>query len=185
MKEVKIGNQVWMAENLNADKFRNGDIILEAKTDKEWKEADDHGIPAWCYYGNDPANAANNGKLYNWHAINDPRGLAPDGWHIPTDAEWTQLTDQVGGDALNQMKNKSGWAADGNGSNRSGFSAFPGGNRFNNGSFFNFGYYVYLWSATEYDTSSAYFRSLSYSEGTVYRYYYGKGKGLSVRCLKD
>ncbi|MFZ6664477.1 fibrobacter succinogenes major paralogous domain-containing protein [Peijinzhouia sedimentorum] len=185
MKEVKIGQQVWMDKNLNVDKFRNGDTILETKTDKDWKEAGEKGIPAWCYYQNDPATEAKYGKLYNWHAVNDPRGLAPEGWHIPTDGEWTQLADFLGDDGLTKLKSKTEWVADGSGTNESGFSGLPGGNRFDNGSFFNFGYYGYWWSATESDDSSAWFRSLSYSIGSVYRYYYGKGKGLSVRCLKN
>lgn len=85
-KTVTIGNQVWMAENLNVDKFRNGDLILQAKTEEEWKKAGENKHPAWCYFDNDTANDAKYGKLYNWYAVNDPRGLAPAGWHIPTDA---------------------------------------------------------------------------------------------------
>jgi uncharacterized protein (TIGR02145 family) len=86
-KQVKIGDKIWMAENLNVDHFRNGDPILEAKTVADWKS----GNPAWCYYNNDPANAAKYGKLYNAAALNDPRGLAPEGWHIPTHVEFNQL----------------------------------------------------------------------------------------------
>jgi hypothetical protein len=91
IKEMKIGNQIWMAENLNVDKFRNGDLIPEAKTDEEWITADENNQPAWCYINNDPATANNFGKLYNWPAVADPRGLAPEGWHIPNDMEWEKL----------------------------------------------------------------------------------------------
>jgi uncharacterized protein (TIGR02145 family) len=107
-KSVKIGTQTWMAENLNVERFRNGDLIPQAKTNEEWEKAGKEGKPAWCYYDNDPKNGAKYGKLYNWYAVNDPRGLAPAGWHIPTDAEWTTLGDQLGSDGK-KMKSTSGW----------------------------------------------------------------------------
>jgi len=91
IKEVKIGDQIWMAENLNVHKFRNGDLIPEAKTEEEWVKADDSNQPAWCYINNDSATANSFGKLYNWHAVADSRGLAPEGWHIPDDMEWEKL----------------------------------------------------------------------------------------------
>jgi uncharacterized protein (TIGR02145 family) len=108
-KTVKIGNQVWMAENLNVDRFRNGDPIPEARTKEEWLKADENKQPAWCYYDNNPANGTKYGKLYNWFAVNDSRGLAPAGYHIPSDAEWTQLTDFLGSEAGTKMKSTSGW----------------------------------------------------------------------------
>ena len=86
-----IGNQVWMSLNFDGDKFRNGDPIPQAKTVQEWNSAGQNKQPAWCYYDNDPKNGAKYGKLYNWYAVNDPRILAPKGWHIPSDAEWTAL----------------------------------------------------------------------------------------------
>ena len=88
---TKLGTQVWGTENLNIDRFRNGDIIPEAKTDAEWEKALVHRKPAWCYYKNDSANGIKVGKLYNWYAVNDSRGLAPLGWHVPTLAEWNTL----------------------------------------------------------------------------------------------
>jgi uncharacterized protein (TIGR02145 family) len=106
---VTIGTQVWMTKNLNVDKFRNGDSIPQAKTDEEWKKAGENGQPAWCYYDNNPANGAKYGKLYNFYAVNDSRGLAPKGYHIPTDAEWTTLIDYLGSDAGKKMKSKSAW----------------------------------------------------------------------------
>jgi uncharacterized protein (TIGR02145 family) len=98
-----------MAENLNVSTFRNGDPITETKTQEEWEKAGKEGKPAWCYYDNDPKNGAKYGKLYNWYAVNDPRGLAPAGWHIPTDTEWITLGDQLGNDAGKKMKSTSGW----------------------------------------------------------------------------
>jgi len=87
--EVTIGNQVWMSQNLNVDKFRNGDPIPHAETREEWEKAGENRHPAWCYYDNDSANADKYGKLYNWYAVNDPRGLAPEGWKIPSHEDWT------------------------------------------------------------------------------------------------
>jgi uncharacterized protein (TIGR02145 family) len=108
-KSVKIGNQTWMTENLNVERFRNGDLIPQAKTNVEWEKAGKEGKPAWCYYDNDPKNGAKYGKLYNWYAVNDPRGLAPAVWHIPTDTEWSTLDNQLGDDAGKKMKSTSGW----------------------------------------------------------------------------
>jgi uncharacterized protein (TIGR02145 family) len=110
-KTVIIGNQVWMTENLNVDKFRNGDSIPEAKTEGEWEAYMAAGKAAWCYYENDAKNGEKYGKLYNWYAVNDPRGLSPKGWHIPSDTEWAVLTDYLGGGILagTKMKSTSGW----------------------------------------------------------------------------
>lgn len=108
---VTIGSQVWMTKNLDVSTFRNGDPIPQAKTEEEWKKAGGNRQPAWCYYDNDPANGAKYGKLYNWYAVIDPRGLAPAGYHIPSDAEWTKLKDYLGSDAGTKMKSKSGWSS--------------------------------------------------------------------------
>ena len=108
-KSVKIGTQTWMTENLNVSTFRNGDPIPEAKTEEEWESAHINDQPAWCYYDNNPANGTKYGKLYNWHAVIDSRGLTPEGWHVPSDAEWTALESNLGDDAGNKMKSKSGW----------------------------------------------------------------------------
>ena len=91
VKEISIGKQVWTTENLNVEKFQNGDLIPFVETDEQWHEAGENEQPAWCYYDNDPSNGKKYGKLYNWYAIIDPRGLAPEGWHIPSDKEWTIL----------------------------------------------------------------------------------------------
>jgi len=185
--EVKIGNQVWTTTNLDVSKFRNGDDIPQAKTDEEWEKALEEGKPAWCYYDNDPKNGNKYGRLYNWSAVTDPRGLAPSGWHIPSDAEWTTLTDNLGGEdvAGNKMKSKAGWYNNGNGSDASGFSGLPGGNRYGNGTFNNIGNCGYWWSSTEYNTFYAGLRLLSYNNGYVYRSSSTKADGFSVRCLRD
>lgn len=101
---VTIGRQKWMTKNLNVDKFRNGDPIPEARTYREWVEAAEDEMPAWCYYDNDTANGEKYGKLYNWYAVSDPRGIAPEGWHVPSKAEWKMLTDYLCGDLQAELK---------------------------------------------------------------------------------
>lgn len=189
--EVTIGKQVWMSENLNVDKFRNGDPIPEAKTDEEWEKAGENKQPAWCYYDNDPANGAKYGKLYNWYAVNDPRGLAPEGWKIPSYEDWTLLTDFLGGESVagKKMKSTEFWAGNngvsGNGTNESGFSGLPGGNRNGSGSFYGIGKYGFWWSSAEYSTDNAWYRTLGYNLGRVNSFNYDKTDGFSVRCLRD
>ncbi len=92
---TELGTQVWGTENLNVDRFRNGDIIPEAKTNAEWEKALVHRKPAWCYYKNESENSIKAGKIYNWYAVNDSRGLAPLGWHVPSFAEWNILNDYL------------------------------------------------------------------------------------------
>lgn len=108
-KTVVIGTQTWMAENLNVDRFKNGDQIPEAKTNDEWKKASENKQPAWCYLFNDPSNGQKFGKLYNWYAVNDPRGLAPEGYYIPTLDDWLLLEEYLGADAAERIKSKNGW----------------------------------------------------------------------------
>jgi len=90
-KKIKIGDQIWADRNLNVNHFRNGEPIPQAISNEEWIEAGDNKQPAWCHYDNDPENGKKYGKLYNWYAVNDPRGLAPEGWEVPTDDEWKIL----------------------------------------------------------------------------------------------
>jgi len=182
---VSIGGQVFMSKNLDVSTFRNGDPIPQAKTYEEWGRAGENQQPAWCYYNNDPANGAKYGKLYNWYAVNDSRGLAPEGWHVPSDAEWTILTDYLGPDAGTKMKSKTGWNENGNGTNSSGFSGLPGGYRDFNGTFSSIGNYGYWWSSSENTTSLAWYRYLYYFSGDVNRSSYIKERGFSVRCLRD
>ena len=97
---VIIGTQTWTSLNLDVIKFRNGDFISQAKTDEEWEAAWLNKQAAWCYYKNDFSNGTKYCKLYNWYAVNDPRGLAPLGWHIPTDKEWSVLSTFLGGEEV-------------------------------------------------------------------------------------
>jgi len=176
-----------MTNNLDVSTFRNGDAIPEAKTDAEFKRAGDNKQPAWCYYDNYAPNGTKYGKLYNWYAVNDARGLAPVGYHIPSDAEWTILTTNLGGISVagNKMKSTSGWDEDGNGTNSSGFSGLPGGYRDLDGAFNSMGGSVYWWSSTEYDSYNAWKRDLNNYGAYVDRSSSRKTNGYSVRCLRD
>lgn len=190
---VKIGEQTWMAENLNVATFRNGDPIPEAKTKEQWIEASKSGKPAWCYYENraiqdDATNGSKYGKLYNWFAVNDSRGIAPIGWHIPSDDEWTILINTLGGEefAGYKLKSFSGCMNYGNGKYKSGFSGLPGGCRFYDGSFSFFGNFGMWWSSTETDISwNGWYRSFDCNQDKVFRVESNKVEGLSVRCVKD
>ncbi len=182
--EVTIGTQVWTSKNLDVSAYRNGDAIPQVQDPKAWANLT---TGAWCYYDNDASNDTKYGKLYNWYAVNDPRGLAPNGYHIPTDEEWKKLTDYLGGEsgAGTKMKSTSGWNNNGNGTNSSGFSGLPGGGRGVNGPFDTIGYNGAWWSSTEDDTLNAWYRDLYYSNGNVARNNSLKESGFSVRCLRD
>ncbi len=181
---VTIGTQVWTSKNLNVDTYRNGDEIPQVQDANAWSNLT---TGAWCYYTNDASNGTKYGKLYNWYAVHDPRGLAPKGYHIPTDAEWTKLTDYLGGEeeAGTKMKSTSGWYNNGNGTNSSGFSGLPGGFHNSNGSFSNIDYIGYWWSSAEGSTDGAWARSLFFNDGYVSRNASYKRSGFSVRCLRD
>ena len=184
---VKINSQVWMSENLNASTYRNGDPIRYVRTPEEWVDAAEKKEGAWCYYDNDPKNGEVYGKLYNWYAVNDSRGLAPKGYHIPSNAEWTILTDFLGGEEIagKKMKSTTGWTGSGNGDNSSGFNGLSGGYCRYNGYFIRISDYGYWWSSSENYTNSAYSRVLYNGNKGVSRYVVDKGEGFSVRCLRD
>lgn len=185
---VTICNQTWIKTNLNVSKYRNGDVIPQVTTQTAWSNLT---TGAWCYYNNDPANGATYGKIYNWYAVNDPRGLAPAGWHIPTDAEWTTLTDCLGGEALAGGKMKetgtTHWTSpNANASNSSGFTGLPGGWRTSTGTFSNIGTHGYWHSeTTTFNTFYVWSRYLNCNFGDVGRYEDTKGQGTYVRCLKN
>lgn len=184
---IKVETQVWQIRNLDVDHFANGDPIPEARTPEEWSRADANKRPAWCYYDGDPANGEVYGKIYNWYAVNDPRGLAPKGWHIPTNKEWALLIEFLGGEvtAGSSLKNTVGWFDNGNGNNSSGFSGNPGGYRNPDGTYGPPAKYGNWWSSTEYNTYSAWYYLLSYVNESVGRSSYSKGCGISVRCIRD
>jgi uncharacterized protein (TIGR02145 family) len=187
---VKIGSQVWMRRNLNVATYRNGDRIPQVKTPTAWA-----GLTtgAWCWYNNDSATyAATYGKLYNWYAIHDPRGLAPTGWHVPVDAEWATLITFLGPNATAGGKMKEAgtihWPAPNtDATNSSGFTALPGGYRFTDGFFYDFAFIGFWWSSTERYTGAptAFVRFIQYNNGKTFRNTFNKNNGLSVRCVKN
>ncbi len=189
VSEVVIGAQTWTTTNLNVDKFRNGDIIPEAKNEAEWNAAGG-GTPVWCYYLYSVDSGAKYGKLYNWHAVNDSRGLAPAGWHVPSNAEWTVLTTYLGGEdvAATKMKNTCGWTSESwnKGTNTSGFSGLPGGSLIGGGSIFqNIGEQSFHWSSSQASNGNAWFRALNSANPKAYTSEGGWNVGMSVRCVKD
>ena len=187
LSEIKIGEQSWDAANLQVTHFKNGDLIPNAISAEEWEKAGALKKPAWCYYQNDSSNNRKYGKLYNWFAVNDKRGLAPTGWHIASDTEWGILITYLGGEAVTGAKIKSnpGWKDNGNGTNASGFTAVPGGYRFKNGVFNAEGYFGSWWTSTANSKFSAWFYSLRYDDNGIYRNNFGKEDGYAVRCIRN
>lgn len=185
---VRIGEQEWMTRNLNVTTFRNGSAIPQARTNEEWANAAKEGKPAWCYYDFDSSQGDKYGKLYNWYAVSDSAngGLAPAGWKIPTNDDWTTVTEYLGGypAAGVKMKSAGGWQNDGNGTNMSGFSGLPGGLLRPNGSFTGAGLYGHWWSVSDYIRFNAWDWMLYYNDPLV-RTNHHKGSGLSVRCIRE
>ncbi|MBW6492907.1 MAG: fibrobacter succinogenes major paralogous domain-containing protein [Lentimicrobium sp.] len=209
---VLIGEQCWMKENLKTTKYRNNTPIEYPGTDNDAWQNNTTGAYAW--YNSDIGWKDSYGALYNWHAVNNATGLCPTGWHVPSDAEWTQLVDYVVAQGFpNQWDNPNGtgnalrscrqvnsplggecntsahprWEAHDthHGFDEFSFSGFPGGVRYNVGSFATIGYYGYWWSSNEGSTDFAWFSSLNYDNSSVVKLGYGKAHGLSVRCLRD
>jgi len=190
---VRIGKQCWMAENLKVTKYRNGEWIINVASPDSWS---DLSIGAYCNYDNNFDNTSIYGNLYNWYAVRDKRNIAPDGWHVPTDSEWQELVDYLGGDTQAGEKMKSigmddnsddPWDEPNEGAtNESGFSALPGGYRSSNGIFDGEGSSSYFWFSTETSSSTAYGRYLYYDKSNVFSYDSSEQKaGYSIRCVKD
>jgi uncharacterized protein (TIGR02145 family) len=183
---IVLGNgQEWMAENLRTTTYANGDPIPNVTT--QWQ-----GLTtgAWAHCNNDSQYENPYGKLYNWYTVADPRNVCPTGWHVPTDAEYTLLTDYLGGEPFAGGKMKSTgtqywWSPNTDSTNDSGFSGLPGGLRDVNGSFDGIALYGGWWSSTEIGTYTAWIRYLLYFNGLVEREAGIKERGYSVRCLRD
>ena len=187
--EVKIGKQIWMTKNLDVSIFRNGGTIRHASTKEDWQDAASKGEGAWCYYNYDPKNGEKYGKLYNWYAVKNSRGLAPKGYHIPNDAEWTILTDFLGGESVagKKMRSTSFWAiTDTIGVNSSGFNGLMGGNCEDGRSFDFITESGSFWSSSgDGNGLFAFCRGLANNDDAVFRGGRLKYSGLSVRCIKD
>jgi uncharacterized protein (TIGR02145 family) len=182
---VTIGTQVWMAENLKVTKYRNGDIIPQVTI--LWSGT---VTGAWCYLDNNSTNNALYGKLYNWHVVKDTRFLAPQGWHIPSDAEWTTLTTFLGGESVAGGKMKEAgtthWLSPNTGAtNSSGFKGLPAGFTYYFSSWDPIGYSTYWWSSSECAGIDAFTRHLYYDQGIATRDCQRQESGASIRCIKD
>lgn len=186
---ISICCQSWMTKNLNVSTYRNGDLIPKVTDNATWAALT---TGAYCYYNNDSTTyAATYGKLYNWYAVNDPRGLAPEGWHVPSDFEFTTLTDCLGGPNVAGGPLKEigtlHWNSPNTGAtNISNFTGLPGGGRNAAGTFINFGNEANWWTATESTISDqAWNFTLSHFFEQIYKGIYNVHNGYAVRCVKD
>lgn len=186
-RTVSIGDQVWMAENLRATHYRNGDPLLALPDTSLWANSKSG---AYCYYDNDSQNISRYGLLYNWHAINDSRNIAPEGWHLPSEEEIMELMNFLGGDTSGAGKLKeaglSRWLAPNLGAtNESGFTALPGGYRLDKGTYHTAASNGYWWSANRSYEMYAWSPRLYTGFADVKRERYYENYGFSVRCIKD
>ena len=193
---VQIGDQLWMKENLKVTHYRNGDEIPTGHNQEEWNsltidQYNGIGTGAYTFYNNDTSYFNIYGNLYNWYAAMDERGICPEGWHVPSDDEYTVLTDFLGGESVAGGKMKEvgfeHWNSPNTGAtNESGFTGLPAGYRYYvDGSYNYMGNYGYFWSSSEYYSDYAWYRLLNYSYSTVARSDSNKRTGFSVRCLGD
>jgi len=180
---IKIGDQVWMSKNLDVETYRNGDSIPQVKKPEDWAKLK---TGAWCYYDNKEENGAIYGKLYNWYAVNDKRGLAPEGYHVPSDAEWAELINILEGEEVGaKIKSKKGWKENKFVTNETKFTALPGGYRYNVGPFIYIGANACFWSSTASKDGKAWGRTLTYNHVDMGRDDGSMGSGLSVRCIEN
>ena len=193
---IIIGSQCWMSKNLSVESYNNGDLIIHAATKEEWLQAGSQNLGAWCYYNEDISNDIVCGKLYNWYAVNDPRGLAPTGWHIPSLLEWNILEEFLGGSLVAGGKLKSLgttehldglWNEPNTGAtDEYDFHAQPTGWRScHDCKFTYFGRYSSLWTSDEYDVKNAYFKYLHYNRTVIDTIKSNKLNGFAVRCIKN
>jgi uncharacterized protein (TIGR02145 family) len=180
---VQIGVQCWFAENLRAELYENGDVIPGELSDNEWSSAMEG---AQAIYNNDTADLADYGRLYNWYAVDDPRGLCPNDWHVPTDGELVDFENYIISQGFNDnlgasLKSIYGWSNGGNGTDNFGFSGLPGGFRSDaDGYFFSATDEGYWWSST-----GGWTRRLKFSDTLFFAYAHSFQDGFSVRCIKD
>jgi len=189
-KTVAIGTQTWMAENLRTTKYRNGEAIPNVTGNIVWVGLSE---AAYCNYENntDETTMATMGRLYNWFAITDSRNIAPTGWHVATDNEWTTLTNFLGnennaGGKLKETGNQHWHSPNTGATNTSGFTALPSGRReYDTGLFINDGYDGFWWTSSAYNPDYSWYRHLHYDVSAIYRANFHKQYGFSVRCVKD
>lgn len=186
-RTVTIGSQVWMAENLKTTTFLNGDPITIITDDSQWAGMTGS---AYCNYGNDLDNGSTYGRLYNWYAVNDSRKIAPAGWHVASLEEWEVLIDYLGGEdvAGGKLKERGNdhWEGNTGSTNEFGFTALPGGGRYQYGVYNLLGYLAYWWSSTEHSTTRAKHLGITWNNQSISTFSPAeKYFGYSVRCVKD
>jgi len=189
-KTITIGTQTWMAENLRVTKYRNGDPIPNVTDNAAWKALT---TGAYCSYGNtaNKDDIASYGRLYNWYAASESRNIAPAGWHVPTDAEWTTLTTTLLGETRAGGKMKEAgtthWKyVNIDATNESGFTALPSGSRNSSeGIFCLLGYFGWWWSSTADGAADAWSHIPDYSDASCVRGSYTKQDGFAMRLVKD
>ena len=181
-----IGEQTWMNQNLNEPHFKNGDAIKHAKTKEEWQKAANTSTPAWCYYNNDPKLGEKFGKLYNWYAVNDPRGLAPKGWRMAADSDWKDLKATLQKQDLDAMAlQHASFIGAYPDADVLKFHAYGSGYRKESGSFANIAEYASFWSK---DTTNGYSANAFHLRKNQFDPLFGSSYrtvGFSVRCIKN
>ena len=202
-QNVQIGNQLWMQETLKVTHYRNGDEISTGYSESEWADLDETETGSYAVYNDDPLNGETHGNLYNWYAVDDVRGVCPEGWHVPTDEEIKQLEMYLG--MSQEEADNDGWRGtnegsklavrtdlwdDGNLENNpefgtSGFNLLPSGSRYFDGNYLYMGSNGSFWSSTEYSSNYAWYRILNYNNSDINRRKIYKQNGFSVRCIKD
>jgi len=186
-KTVKIGNQTWMTKNLKTSRFNDGTPIPLVTDGAAWAALT---TPAYCWYNNDSVSYKNTyGALYNGYAVMTGK-LCPTDWHVPTDEEWTKLIKYLGGESYagDRLKETGTdyWVSPNTGAtNESGYTALPGGLRYHDGIFHDFGFSGYWWTSTEYSDTRAFFRYMDYEYSNVFGFNNSKNIGFSVRCVRD
>jgi uncharacterized protein (TIGR02145 family) len=186
---VQMGNQIWTTRNLDVANFRNGDPIPQAKSNEEWERAGREKQPAWCYYNNDAGLGEKYGRMYNWYALSDPRGVIPEGWHLPSLDEWVAFEKFVDSTQTGFLFQ----CSEGREKGDEGFCALPGGYRFKDGYFTGIEEFTYISGGTadEVIDSNATKQPVIWGRGlhTMQRSHMrcglGKEFGLYVRCIKD
>lgn len=199
-RTVKIGDKCWMADNLRTTSFSDGTIISNYPVEADWRTT---STAAWVYYGNQSSNDDDYGKIYNWFAVTDSRGICPAGWNVPGDDDWKSMEQAIGmanddADGTGWRGNKENvggklkttgtefWETPNEGaSNESGFSGMPSGLRYPDGRFVSLGRSAFYWTSTWHSISEAYGRAIVFSRGEVSRGIYRKDFGFSVRCILD
>lgn len=179
---VQIGDQCWFSENLQSENYNNGDAIPAGLSDGDWNNTNSGSV---AVFEESVSNLETYGRLYNWYAVDDARGLCPSGWHVPTDEEWTMMTDFLGGASVagDQLKSDDGWEGGGNGTNSSGFSGLPGGFRSEDGGFSILP--LGDWWSSSPNGSGAWYRGLRSESESVIRDDNNQGAGFSVRCVQN